>query len=214
MEQLVQNATKFIKEIFQNDFSGHDFFHSMRVYRTAINIAEAEHADLEVVALAALLHDVDDRKLSPMTAKKKENAARFMCSQSVPESEIRQVCQIIDEVSFKGTDSVRPATPEGKCVQDADRLDALGAIGIARTFAYGGNHNRAIYDPELPPRTAMNQAQYYSSKSTSLNHFYEKLFLLEGMMNTETGKAIARKRTQYMQQFVDEFLNEWDGLDK
>lgn len=214
MEQLVQNATKFIKEIFQNDFSGHDFFHSMRVYRTATNIAEAEHADLEVVALAALLHDADDRKLSPATAEKKENAARFMRSQNVPESEIRQVCQIIDEVSFKGTDSVRPSTPEGKCVQDADRLDALGAIGIARTFAYGGNHNRAIYDPELPPRTAMNQAQYYSSKSTSLNHFYEKLFLLEGMMNTETGKAIARKRTQYMQQFVDEFLNEWDGLDK
>ena len=214
MEQLVQNAAKFIKEIFQNDFSGHDFFHSMRVYRTAINIAEAEHADMEVVALAALLHDVDDRKLSPTTAEKKENAAQFMRSQSVPESEIRQVCQIIDEVSFKGTDSVRPSTPEGKCVQDADRLDALGAIGIARTFAYGGNHNRAIYDPELPPRTAMNQAQYYSSKSTSLNHFYEKLFLLEGMMNTETGKAIARKRTQYMQQFVDEFLNEWDGLDK
>ena len=202
MEQLVQNAAKFIKEIFQNDFSGHDFFHSMRVYRTAINIAEAEHADMEVVALAALLHDVDDRKLSPMTAE------------NVSESEIRQVCQIIDEVSFKGTDSVRPSTPEGKCVQDADRLDALGAIGIARTFAYGGSHNRAIYDPELPPRTAMNQAQYYSSKSTSLNHFYEKLFLLEGMMNTETGKAIARKRTQYMQQFVDEFLNEWDGLDK
>ena len=214
MEQLVQNATKFIKEIFQNDFSGHDFFHSMRVYRTAINIAEAEHADMEVVALAALLHDVDDRKLSPTTAEKKENAARFMRSQNVPESEIRQVCQIIDEVSFKGTDSVRPSTPEGKCVQDADRLDALGAIGIARTFAYGGSHNRAIYDPELPPRTAMNQAQYYSSKSTSLNHFYEKLFLLEGMMNTGTGKAIARKRTQYMQQFVDEFLNEWDGLDK
>lgn len=214
MEQLVQNATKFIKEIFQNDFSGHDFFHSMRVYRTAINIAEAEHADMQVVALAALLHDVDDRKLSPMTAEKKENAARFMCSQNVSESEIRQVCQIIDEVSFKGTDSVRPSTPEGKCVQDADRLDALGAIGIARTFAYGGSHNRTIYDPELPPRTAMNQAQYYSSKSTSLNHFYEKLFLLEGMMNTGTGKAIARKRTQYMQQFVDEFLNEWDGLDK
>lgn len=214
MEQLVQNATKFIKEIFQNDFSGHDFFHSMRVYRTAMKIAQAEHADMEVVALAALLHDVDDRKLSPMTAEKKENTARFMRSQNVPESEIRQVCQIIDEVSFKGTDSVRPSTPEGKCVQDADRLDALGAIGIARTFAYGGSHNRAIYDPELPPRTAMNQAQYYSSKSTSLNHFYEKLFLLEGMMNTETGKAIARKRTQYMQQFVDEFLNEWDGPDK
>ena len=214
MEQLVQNATKFIKEIFQNDFSGHDFFHSMRVYRTAMKIAQAEHADLEVVALAALLHDVDDRKLSPATAEKKENAARFMRGQNVSEAKILQVCQIIDEVSFKGTDSVRPSTPEGKCVQDADRLDALGAIGIARTFAYGGSHNRAIYDPELPPRTAMNQAQYYSRNSTSLNHFYEKLFLLEGMMNTETGKAIARKRTQYMQEFVDEFLSEWDGLDK
>ena len=214
MEQLVQNATKYIKEAFQNDFSGHDFFHSMRVYRTAMKIAQAEHADLEVVALAALLHDVDDRKLSPTTAEKKENAARFMRSQSIPESEIRHVCQIIDEVSFKGTDSVRPSTPEGKCVQDADRLYALGAIGIARTFAYGGSHNRAIYDPELPPRVAMNQAQYYSRNSTSLNHFYEKLFLLEDMMNTETGKAIARKRTQYMQEFVDEFLHEWDGLDK
>lgn len=214
MEQLVQHATKFIKEIFQNDFSGHDFFHSMRVYRTAMKIGQAEHADLEVVALAALLHDVDDRKLSPATAEKKENAIAFMRGQNVPEAEILQVCQIIDEVSFKGTDSVRPSTPEGKCVQDADRLDALGAIGIARTFAYGGSHNCAIYDPELPPRTAMNQAQYYSSNSTSLNHFYEKLFLLEDMMNTETGKAIARKRTQYMQEFVDEFLSEWDGLDK
>ena len=214
MEQLVQNATKFIKEVFQNDFSGHDFFHSMRVYRTAMKIAQAEHADMEVVALAALLHDVDDRKLSPATAEKKENAARFMRGQNVSEAKILQVCQIIDEVSFKGTDSVRPSTPEGKCVQDADRLDALGAIGIARTFAYGGSHHRAIYDPELPPRTAMNQAQYYSSNSTSLNHFYEKLFLLEDMMNTETGKAIARKRTQYMQEFVDEFLSEWDGLDK
>ena len=213
MEQLVQNATKFIKEIFQNDFSGHDFFHSMRVYRTAMKIAQAEHADLEVVALAALLHDVDDRKLSPMTAEKKENAARFMRSQNVPESEIRQVCQIIDEVSFKGTDSVRPSTPEGKCVQDADRLDALGAIGIARTFAYGGSHNRAIYDPELPPRTAMNQAQYYSSKSTSLNHFYEKLFLLEGMMNTETGRRVAAQRTARMHQFLNDFLAEWDGAD-
>ena len=200
MEQLVQNATKFIKEVFQNDFSGHDFFHSMRVYRTAMKIAQAEHADLEVVALAALLLR---GVIYVLLALPVAGMILFLLWGG-----------IIDEVSFKGTDSVRPSTPEGKCVQDADRLDALGAIGIARTFAYGGSHNRAIYDPELPPRTAMNQAQYYSSKSTSLNHFYEKLFLLEDMMNTETGKAIARKRTQYMQEFVDEFLSEWDGLDK
>ena len=126
MEQLVQNATKFIKEVFQNDFSGHDFFHSMRVYRTAMKIAQAEHADMEVVALAALLHDVDDRKLSPMTAEKKENAARFMRSQNVPESEIRQVCQIIDEVSFKGTDSSgRPRRRGNACRMLTDWMPSV-----------------------------------------------------------------------------------------
>lgn len=211
MEQIVSEAIKFIKSVFRNDFSGHDFYHSMRVYQMALHIAEIEKADPEVVALAALLHDVDDRKLSPQTAEKKERAVGFMHSQNVPEHSIQQICKIIDEVSFKGTDSVVPSTLEGKCVQDADRLDALGAIGIARTFAYGGNHDRAIYDPEIPPQTAMDQQSYQNSKSSSLNHFYEKLFLLEGMMNTETGHKIAETRTQYMKQFVNEFLAEWNG---
>ena len=213
MEQTIEKAIEFIKDVFKEDFSGHDFYHSMRVYRMALKIAEAEKADREMVALAALLHDVDDRKLSPQTAAKKDRAVGFMRSQNVPEEKIRQICTIIDEISFKGTDSVRPSTLEGKCVQDADRLDALGAIGIARTFAYGGNHNRSMYDPDQPPQIGMDQQAYQNSNSCSLNHFYEKLFLLEEMMNTESGKTIAAERTQYMKQFVDRFLAEWDGLD-
>ena len=213
MEQTIQKAIEFIKNVFKEDFSGHDFYHSMRVYRMALKIAEAEKADTETVALAALLHDGDDRKLSPQTAAKKDRAVGFMRSQNVPEEKIRQICTIIDEIFFKGTDSVRPSTLEGKCVQDADRLDALGAIGIARTFAYGGNHNRSMYDPDQPPQIGMDQQAYQNSNSCSLNHFYEKLFLLEEMMNTESGKTIAAERTQYMKQFVDRFLAEWDGLD-
>lgn len=213
MEETIQEGIAFIERVFRNDFSGHDFYHSMRVYRMALKIAQAEKADTEVVALAALLHDVDDRKLSPQTAEKKERAVAFMRSRNVPEVLIDRICRIIDEVSFRGTDSVAPSTPEGKCVQDADRLDALGAIGIARTFAYGGNHGRPIYDPEIPPQTAMDQEAYRSSKSSSLNHFYEKLFLLEGMMNTETGRKIAANRVRYMEDFVNQFLAEWNGAD-
>lgn len=211
MESVIRNALDYIKYIFQNDFSGHDYYHSLRVYRIAVAIATEEKADADIVALAALLHDVDDRKLSPQTAKDKVNAVNFMRSQNVPETVVSQVLTILDEVSFKGTDSVTPSTLEGKCVQDADRLDALGAIGIARTFAYGGSHQRPLYDPEVPPKLNMNQEAYQKSNSSSLNHFYEKLFLLENMMNTPTGRRIARKRTQYMNDFVEEFLSEWDG---
>lgn len=211
MEIMIQNALDYIRNIFQNDFSGHDYYHSLRVYRMAAAIAAEENADPDIVALAALLHDVDDRKLSPQTAQEKTNAVNFMRSQNVPEAVISQVLTILDEVSFKGTDSVTPSTLEGKCVQDADRLDALGAIGIARTFAYGGSHQRPLYDPEVAPNLNMDQEEYQKSNSSSLNHFYEKLFLLEDLMNTQTGRRIARKRTQYMKEFVEEFLSEWDG---
>ena len=158
MEQIISDAIAFIRAAFAGDSSGHDYYHSMRVYQTALLIAKREHADAGIVALAALLHDVDDRKPSPQTHAHKDNAVRFLTEHGVSEENIRRICLIIDEVSFSGSDSVRPSTLEGQCVQDADRLDALGAIGIARTFAYGGSHGRAMYDPDDPPMLNMNRA--------------------------------------------------------
>ena len=177
MEHVIAETVNYIKNIFLNDFSGHDYFHSLRVYRVAGTIAEQENADMEIVSLAALLHDVDDRKLSPETYEKKEHAVSFLKEQCVSDDTIERICKIIDEVSFAGNDSVIPSTVEGKCVQDADRLDALGATGIARAFAYGGNHNRAIYDPAIVPKFGMSKDEYQDHVTTSINHFYEKLWL-------------------------------------
>ena len=185
---------------------------SMRVYRLAIQIAEQENADMLIVQLAALLHDVDDVKLSPETHDTKKNAVRFMKNSGVDDKVIASVCKIIDEVSFVGTDSVVPSTLEGKCVQDADRLDAIGAIGIARTFAYGGSKGRRIHDPDIKPMTNMNKADYNQNhNSTSINHFYEKLLLLKDMMNTETAKKMAKHRQAVMKEYLEEFMAEWEG---
>ena len=185
---------------------------SMRVYRLAMQIAEQENADMLIVQLAALLHDVDDVKLSPETHDTKKNAVRFMKNSGVDDKVIASVCKIIDEVSFAGTDSVVPSTLEGKCVQDADRLDAIGAIGIARTFAYGGSKGRRIHDPDIKPMTNMNKADYNQNhNSTSINHFYEKLLLLKDMMNTETAKKMAMHRQAVMKEYLVEFMAEWEG---
>ncbi len=212
MDNLLISATiEYVKEVFATDFSGHDFFHTMRVYQTATKIAMEEKADLQIVQLAALLHDVDDRKLSPETCENKDRAVAYMRLKGLSEDTITRVKDIIGEVSFAGTDSVVPKTLEGKCVQDADRLDALGAMGIARAFAYGGNHKRVMYDPEIPPALNMSKEEYQNHVSTTVNHFYEKLFLLKDMMNTESAKRIAGHREQYMREYIDEFLAEWDG---
>ena len=185
---------------------------SLRVYRLAIQIAEQKNADMLIVQLAALLHDVDDVKLSLETHETKRNAVRFMKNSSVDDKVIASVCKIIDEVSFAGIDSVVPSTIEGKCVQDADRLDAMGAIGIARTFAYGGSKGRRIHDPDIKPMTNMNKADYNQNhNSTSINHFYEKLLLLKDMMNTGTAKKMAMHRQAVMEDFLEEFMAEWEG---
>ena len=187
-------------------------YESMRVYRLAIEIAEQENADMLIGQLTALLHDVDDVKLSPETHEAKKNAVGFMKNNGVDDKVIASVCKIIDEVSFAGTDSVVPSTLEGKCVQDADRLDAIGAIGIARTFAYGGSKGRRIHDPDIKPMTNMNKADYNQNhNSTSINHFYEKLLLLKDMMNTETAKKMAVHRQAVMEDFLEEFMAEWVG---
>lgn len=209
---IINDALEFVKAVFKDDYSGHDYYHSLRVYKMAVKIAEQENADLTTVQLAALLHDVDDVKLSPETHANKDRAINFLRKHSVSEAMIQTICKIIDEVSFKGSDSAVPETIEGKCVQDADRLDAMGAVGIARAFAYGGNHNRIIYDPEIKPTVNMNASEYQSHISTTINHFYEKLFQLKDLMNTGTAKKLAEQREDYMKIYIAEFLDEWDGI--
>ena len=209
---MTDNEKRFIKSIFSGDSSGHDYYHTIRVYKLATKIAKQENADVKTVQLAALLHDVDDIKLSPDTYAAKKNAVDFMTINKIDGKRIEAVRKIIDEVSFAGTDSVVPDTIEGKCVQDADRLDAIGAIGIARTFAYGGSKGRRIHDPDIKPMTNMNKADYNQNhNSTSINHFYEKLLLLKDMMNTETAKKMAKHRQAVMKEYLVEFMAEWEG---
>lgn len=208
---IIDRALEFVKEKFSNDFSGHDYFHTLRVFNMATRIAEREGANLEIVQLAALLHDVDDRKLSPDTCETKANARAFLFDNGVSEEATEAICRIISEISYAGKDSVIPSTLEGMCAQDADRLDAIGAIGIARAFAYGGNHNRLIHHPDIKPKTDMTKEEYYGHKSTTVNHFYEKLLLLKDMISTETAKEIASSRDLYMREFLLELAAEWEG---
>lgn len=210
-ENIIELARAYVKNKFENEYSGHDYFHTLRVFNMATNIAKSEGADIEMVQLAALLHDVDDRKISPQTYKKQTNARSFLKLNSVDDIRIESICQIIREISFGANDSA-PTTLESKCVQDADRLDAIGAIGIARAFAYGGNHNRHMYHPEIKPQLNMTKEEYVKSESTTINHFYEKLFKLTDLMNTNTAKSIAIERDKYMKQFVLEFMDEWEGI--
>ncbi|SKB83242.1 uncharacterized protein SAMN06296386_10678 [Lachnospiraceae bacterium] len=210
-EKIINDAIEYIKDFFINEYSGHDYWHTIRVYRTAVKLAEKENADLFVVKLAALLHDIDDVKISPLTASGKLNAVMFMSEHGIDQETIDTVCEIIDENSFKGLDSVVPVTIEGKCVQDADRLDAIGAIGIARAFTYGGSRRRVLYDPGLKPEMEMNEAEYRRHMSTTVNHFYEKLLKLKDMMNTEAAKKLAEHRDQVMREYLDEFMLEWEG---
>lgn len=212
VNSIISDAIEYVKSIFKDEHSGHDYFHTMRVFQMATRIAKHENANVEVVQLAALMHDLDDIKLSPATHESKERAVRFMKTHGLSNETIRAICAIIDEVSFKGTDSVTPETIEGKCVQDADRLDAIGAIGIARAFAYGGSHERVMHDPEIAPATDMNEEEYRNHVSTTVNHFYEKLFLLKELMNTDTAKEIAARRDAYMKSYILEFLDEWNGV--
>ena len=208
--ELIERAQAYVREKFENEFSGHDYFHTFRVFKMATKIAEQEGASVEIVQLAALLHDVDDRKISPETHHTQANARSFLVSNGVDGDTIESICQIIREISFGSNDSA-PTTLEGQCVQDADRLDAIGAIGIARAFAYGGNHKRHMYHPEIKPNLNMTKDEYRKSESTTINHFYEKLFTLTALMNTKTAIQIAHEREVYMKEFVSEFMDEWEG---
>ena len=210
---MVNVALAYARMLLERDSSGHDFQHVLRVVKLSRKIAQSEvGVDLELVGLIAALHDVDDRKLFPDTCKNLDNARYFLNLNCVPQKRSNRILQGIHQISFKGTDSVIPDTLEARCVQDADRLDAMGAIGIGRAFAYGGSRGRSMYDPVQPPQLQMDGETYAKARGTTINHFYEKLLLLKDMMNTETGKAMAARRHGFMEQFLEEFYGEWEGI--
>jgi uncharacterized protein len=210
---LIDKTILFVKEQLQNAEGGHDWFHIERVYKNALLIAKGEDCNLEIVKLGALLHDIADSKFHNGDETVGPKVARdFLVSENVPESTITHVIAIIDNISFKGGNFVKQFTSkELDIVQDADRLDALGAIGIARTFNYGGFKNRTIYNPNIQPNINMTKEEYKRSNAPTINHFYEKLLLLKDKMNTQTGKKIAQERHLFMEQFLSQFYAEWDG---
>lgn len=203
-----------IREVFSGEATGHDWWHIYRVWQLAKRIARDEGpVDLHIVELAALLHDIADWKFHGGDLMAGSRAARtWLSSLQVPEATIAHVCDIIDHVSFKGAGvATTMRTKEGQIVQDADRLDALGAIGIARTFAYGGSVGRELYNPAIAPEHHATFAAYKKSNSPSFNHFTEKILLLRDRMNTQTAKRLAAARHAYLEAYMAEFLAEWNG---
>lgn len=212
-QNILSNTKAFVQKTLINAEGGHDWFHIERVYRNAQLLVKDEEADEFVVCLGALLHDIADYKFNNGDESIGPKMARnFLGTQEVDPEVIAHVVNIIENISFKGgnTDQSFNST-ELDIVQDADRLDALGAIGIARTFNYGGYKGRALYDPEIKPNLSMTKEEYKASTAPTLNHFYEKLLLLKDRMNTETGRRIAEERHRFMQLFLKQFYAEWQG---
>lgn len=212
--EVIRNTVKFVKKTLADAEGGHDWFHIERVYNNAKLITKGENADLFIVKLGALLHDIADYKFhNGDESKGPLIAAEFLKTQEVSNQDTAHILKIIENVSFKGGNEEQIFNSmELKIVQDADRLDALGAIGIARTFNYGGFKGRALYDPEIEPNLNMTKEEYKASTAPTINHFYEKLLLLKDLMNTETGRRIAEKRHRFMEDYLRQFYSEWEGL--
>lgn len=208
---MIEKTKEFVKEKLYGEGSGHDWFHIERVYNLSRYLAEKENADSFIVEMAALLHDIDDWKFSSNNDNNPTNTEVFLKKIQVNEEDLIKIIKIINTISFKGgvVDSSQE-TIEGKVVQDADRLDAIGAIGIARTFAYGGSKNRVIYDPTIKPKNFASLEEVKSNDNHTINHFYEKLLKLKDMINTRSAKEIAEKRHKYMVEFLNEFYYEWN----
>ena len=211
--EFVEITIAFVKEKLKDAEGGHDWFHTERVYKNAIHIASEEEVDPVIVALGALLHDIADSKFNNGDETIGPAIARdFLSKIQLDEKRIDHVVQIIENISFKGGRQKRNfSSKELDVVQDADRLDAIGAIGIARCFNYGGFNNRSLYDPAIPPNLAMTKEEYKNSTAPTINHFYEKLLLLKERMNTVTAKRIAAERHKFMEQFLEQFYKEWEG---
>ena len=212
-ETVIQKTIDFVKEVLSNAEGGHNWWHIYRVWKLSKHIAQTEEVDIFVVELGALLHDIADSKFYDGDEEIGPRKAReFLSSLSVKEDVIIHVENIISNISFKGGKHTQKfKSSELDVIQDADRLDAIGAIGIARTFNYGGHKGREIYNPEIKPNLNMTKEEYKNSNAPTLNHFYEKLLLLKDRMNTKTGKSMAEYRHKFMEQFLDEFYKEWNG---
>lgn len=209
--QIIENTKIFVAKTLENAEGGHDWFHIQRVYNNSLLIARGEEVDKFIVELGALLHDIADSKFhkGDETVGPKV-AGDFLKEQKVSEEVIDHVVKIIENISFKGGNEARKFNSrELDIVQDADRLDALGAIGIARTFNYGGFKGRPLYDPKIKPNLNMSKAEYKASNAPTINHFYEKLLLLKDRMNTETGRRLAEERHRFMELFLEQFYKEW-----
>ena len=211
---LINNTILFVKKQLENAEGGHDWFHIERVYKNALLIAQEEKCDLQIVQLGALLHDIADSKFHNGDESIGPKIAReFLESQQLDSEKISNVIAIIENISFKGGNFEKKfSSIELNIVQDADRLDAIGAIGIARAFNYGGFKNRALYNPKIAPKLDMSTEEYKKSQAPTLNHFYEKLLLLKDKMNTTTAKKIAEERHRFMESFLAQFYAEWDGV--
>ncbi|MDO4814310.1 MAG: HD domain-containing protein [Gemella sp.] len=210
-ELIIQNTREFVKNIFDDEASGHDYWHIERVRKTTLTIAKEEGADVFVCEMAALLHDVADEKLNDSVEDANTRLINFLDSQELPSEDTKHILEIIRGISFKGGHNSVNLSLEGKIVQDADRLDAIGAIGIARTMAYSGNKGRLIHDPSMKARENMTLEEYRSGQDTAIMHFYEKLLKLKDLMNTETGKKLAQHRHWFMLDYLEEFYAEWNG---
>lgn len=209
---ILSRTIQFVKQTLEHAEGGHDWFHIERVYRNSVKIAENEDCNLLVVQLAALLHDIADSKFHNGDETIGPKVAReFLEQENVDIKTIEEVIAIIENISFKGGNFEKKYNSiELDIVQDADRLDAIGAIGIARTFNYGGFKNRVLYDPNIAPKTNMTKEEYKKSDAPTINHFYEKLLLLKDKMNTKTGKKMAEERHRFMELFLAQFYSEWD----
>ena len=210
-KRILEEAERFARTELENDPTGHDWWHVRRVVRMAERLAAQEGADAFICALAALLHDVADEKLNESKESGLRKADDWLDGQPLDEESRRHVLEIIATMSYNAGANPPMRTLEGQVVQDADRLDAIGAIAIARTFLYAGWIGHPIYDPDLPPRDAMTPKEYRRDKSTAINHFYEKLLKLKDKINTASARAIAEERHRYMEQYVERFLSEWEG---
>lgn len=208
---MTNNIASTVKDICQYDSSGHDWWHIYRVVNLAKHIGSKEMADLHVVETAALLHDLDDWKLELSDSENLPNARKLLIENGATADFIEKVLTIIKEVSYKGAGTeTRPSSIEGMAVQDADRLDAIGAIGVARTFAYGGYKKQPLHEPNLKPTLHNSYEEYKSTRTSTINHFYEKLLLLKDRLNTKTAMELAVQRHQFMEQFLEQFYAEWN----